>query len=536
MAAKKHTTMSEPAPPGMTTRVNLDRHGRVTDLQHATIADLQADIDTGRLTCESLVAHSLARIEALDRQGPRLNAVISLHPQAIDVARALDAERRQRGPRSPLHGIPVVLKDNLDTFDLPTTAGSVLLEGSIPPDDACVVRRLREAGAVVLAKVNMSEFASGGTFSSILGHSRNPHDLARSTSGSSGGTAVAVAAGYAPLGLGTDTGGSIRGPAAAQGLAALKPTRGLLSRDGIIPLSPTLDTAGPMARHVHDLALALGVLTGLDPADDGTRASEGRFCKDYTQGLRADALRGARLGVARDFAGADADVDWVFTASLDALQAAGAQLVDVRYPAWLLEVKDGLFDAIRLPEFAPSIERYLATLAPGYPRSLNEMIERTRRLPAGPRPGLGANPGRWRQFEREAGSGMRTDVAYTSALTHGLPLVQSVVSGLMAAHRLDAIVYPTAIRRAALQAGQFSDPMGPAPGSAANIANLAGLPDLVVPAGFTGDRLPVCLSFLGAAFSEEKLLGLGYAFEQATQAYRTPAHAPGWLGETIGTA
>lgn len=506
---------------------------RTVGLHEATLQELQAACNASLLTSTSLVERCLARIEALDKQGPGLNAVITLNPHALETAHALDAERRLRGARGPLHGIPVVLKDNLDTHDLPTTGGSVLLHGSTPPDDACVVRRLRGAGAIVLAKVNMSEFASGGTFSSIIGYSRNPHDLARSTSGSSGGTAVAVAAGYAPLGLGTDTGGSIRGPAAAQGLVALKPTRGLLSRDGIIPLSPTLDTAGPMTRHVGDLAAALGAMTGVDPADPGTRDSEGHFLHDYTRGLRTDSLRGARLGVARDFAGADADVDWVFESSLDTLRRAGAHLIDIRYPTWLLEIKDSLFDAIRLPEFAPHIEKYLATLGPGFPKSLHDLIDRSRQLPPGGGPGTRTNPGRWAQFEREAGSGSLVEPAYRSALAHGLPLVRSLLTGLMTANQLDAIIYPTAIRRAALVAGHFADPTGPAPGSAANIANLTGLPDLVVPAGFTGDRLPVCMSFLGTAFGEERLLSLGYAFEQATRARRQPAHAPALPAEMI---
>lgn len=522
--------MSKPTPENLgSSRENC------VSLCDASLHDLSAAIANGRLTAQNLVERSLARIQAYDQQGPRLNAVITLNALALDLARSLDAERAERGPRGPLHGIPVVLKDNFNTFDLPTTGGSVLLEGSIPPGDAFVVRKLREAGAIILAKVNMSEFASGGTFSSILGYSRNPHDLARSTSGSSGGTAVSVAAGYAPLGLGTDTGGSIRGPAAAQGLVALKPTRGLLSCSGIIPLSPTLDTAGPMARHVHDVAAILGAMTGIDTADEATRASEGLFRLNYTQALHVDALQGVRLGVARDFSGADADVDWVFEASLEALRSAGAQLVDVRYPPWLIDIKDKLFDEVRLPEFAPHIAKYLATLTPGYPRSLREMIERARALPSGGRPGTRPNPGRWAQFEREAACAGLNDYRYTSALAHGLPLVRSIVTGLLASHQIDAIVYPTAVRRVALVAGHNADPSGPAPGSAANIANLCGLPDLVVPAGFTGDGLPVCISFLGTAFSEQKLLCMGFAFEQRTRARRQPLHAREIHGELVQT-
>ena len=506
---------------------------RRIDLDQATLADLSTAMAAGTLSAEALLDSSLARIQAYDRQGPRLNAVIRLNSAALDTARSLDKERREQGPRSPLHGIPLVLKDNIDTFDMPTTGGSVLLEGWMPPDDAFLVKKLRAAGMVVLAKVNLSEFAAAGTFSSLLGYSRNPHDLMRTTSGSSGGTGVAVAAGYAPLGLGTDTGGSIRGPAAANGIAALKPTHGLLSRDGIIPLALSLDTAGPMARNVHDLALALGVMTGVDATDAATRQSEGRFLVDYTKGLDPAALGGARIGVARDFMGADADVDWVVRCGLDAMRRAGATLVEVRCPKWLLESKDDFFNAIRMAEFGPQIAQYLAATGPAYPKNLDELIERALRTTSRRPDGTGLNPGRWAQFEREAASGTLQDYRYTSVRDHGMPLVRATIDGLLACDTLDAIVYPTALRRAPLVAGVTADPTGPAPGSATNLANLSGLPDLVVPAGFTGDGLPVALSFLGAAFSEQRLLSLGYSFEQLTRARRLPVHAPALDGDWI---
>src|SRR5712692_2543289 len=222
---------------------------RTLDLDSATVADVNAAFDAGSLTAEKLVQLCLARIAAYDRKGPSLHAVIALNPKALEQARALDAERKAKGRRSPLHGIPVVLKDNYDTFDMPTTGGSVLLEGSLPSKDAFIVRKLRDAGAIILGKVNMSEFASAGAYSSLGGQSLNPHDLTRSPSGSSGGTGVAIAAAYAPLGMGTDTGGSIRGPSTSNGIVGLKPTHGLLSRNGIIPLALSFDTGGPMARH-----------------------------------------------------------------------------------------------------------------------------------------------------------------------------------------------------------------------------------------------------------------------------------------------
>src|SRR5262245_28682353 len=504
---------------------------RSIDLDAATIADLNAAFNAGTLTAETLVQLCLARIQAYDRQGPSLHAIITLNPKALETARALDAERKAKGPRSPLHGIPVVLKDNYNTVDLPTTAGSVLLEGSIPPADAFLVKKLRDAGAIVLAKVNLSEFASGGAHSSLGGQSLNPHDLTRTPSGSSSGTGVAIAAGYAPLGMGTDTGGSIRGPSTANGIVGLKPTHGLLSRSGIVPLALTFDTGGPMARSVHDVAVSLGLMTGVDPADAATNKSVGTSETDYTKYLKADALRGARIGVARDFLGADSDVDWVVDSALASMRKAGATVVDVRYPKWLLDAKEEFYNAIRRPEFHVQIADYLKTLGPGYPKTLDEMIERAEKFNGVRRDGAGPNPSRWTLFRREVESGTLDDYRYTSVRDHVLPAVRAAVEGMLAAQQLDAIVYPTSSRRPALIAETGAG--GGGTPSATNIANLTGFPDLIVPAGFTGDNLPVGLSFFGPAFSEPKLLALGYSFEQATHARRLPVHTPPRPGETI---
>lgn len=510
----------------------LSGASRTIDFDSATIADLNAAIDAGTLTSEKLVEISLARIRAYDHRGPSLNAVIYLNPKAIETARSLDAERKATGRRSPLHGIPVVLKDNYNTSDMPTTGGSVLLEGSIPPDDAFLVKKLRNAGAIILAKVNMSEFASAGAYSSLGGQSKNPHDLLRTPSGSSGGVGVAVAAEYAPIGLGTDTGGSIRGPSTANGIAGLKPTHGLLSRQGIIPLALSFDTGGPMARSVYDVAAALGVLTGIDAADAATQKSAGKFQTDYTSALDRNALRGARIGIARDFMGADPDVDWVIEAALDAMRRSGATVVDVHYPKWLIDVKGEFYNAIRYPEFVVQIKQYLSTLGSKYPKSLDEMIERAERFDAMGPNGSAPNPSRWSLFKREADSGTMDDYRYTSVRDHGLPLVRAVVAGIFAAQKLDAIVYPTSPTRPALLTAA-PNPPGGGRESAANIANLTGFPDLIVPSGFTGDRLPVGISFLGTAFSEQKLLSLGYSFEQATKARRRPENTPALDGETF---
>ncbi|MBI4521754.1 MAG: glutamyl-tRNA amidotransferase, partial [Gemmatimonadetes bacterium] len=485
------------------------------ELSSATIADLNRAFDAGTLTSERLVQLYLARIEAYDKVGPALNAIIQLNPKALETARALDAERRQRGPRSPLHGIAVVLKDNIDTEDMPTTGGSLVLKGSVPPDDAFIVKKLRDAGAIIFAKVNLSEFAAPPQMSSLIGSMRNPHDLARNPGGSSGGTGVAIAAWFAQLGIGTDTGGSVRSPTTANGIAGLKPTRGLLSRDGIIPLSLTLDTGGPMARHVYDVATMLGVMTGVDPADAATRASEGRFETDYTRHLDAGALRGARIGIARDFMGVDQEVDWIVESALETMRKAGATVLDVRYPEWLLAARGGWFGLILRQEFSPQLGDYLTTLGPQYPKTLAELVERASRITSAPPDGGVPNPARWTSLRRSVAGGNLSDPEYLAVMEHALPLLRAAIEGILRAQNLDAIIYPTAPTRPGLVSGGGA----PAGGvSATNIANLTGFPDLIVPAGFTGDRLPVGLSFFGPAFSEAKLLALGYAFEQATHA------------------
>ena len=504
------------------------------ELSTASIADINAAFDSGALSSEKLVQLCLARIAAYDDAGPGLNAVLTLNPNALETARALDAERKERGPRSPLHGIPVVLKDNFDTFDLPTTAGSFMLEGSVPPDDAFLVRKLREAGAIILAKLNMSEFASGGALSSLGGPTYNPHNPSRSPSGSSGGTGAAIAAAYAPLGFGTDTGGSVRGPSAANGIVGLKPTHGLLSRDGIVPLALSFDTAGPMARCVYDIAVALGVITGVDAADEATKKSEGKFEKDYTKYLNAEALKGARIGIARDFLGSDPEVDWIVEASLERMKLAGATVVDVRVPSWLLKARGEFYRAIRYREFRAQIADYLATLGPGYPKTLKELVERSVTVTSPRADGVIPNPRRWRLLKREDDSGTLTDYDYLAVHDHALPLIRDIIEGIIASNELDAIVYPTSPRRPSL-VDRDPNPNS-APGSSVSaviLANLTGFPDLIVPAGFTARGLPVCISFLGVSFSEPRLLALGYAFEQLTKAHRLPINTPPLSGEII---
>lgn len=505
-------------------------HAEIVALTDATIAQLNAAFDTGKLNSEKLVQLYQKRIEAFDKQGPAINTVITLNPKALDQAKALDKERKAKGPRSPLHGIPIVLKDNFDTFDLPTTAGSSLLSGSIPPDDAFVVKKLRDAGAIILAKVNLSEFASGGGgpngFSSMGKQTRNPHDLTKGPAGSSGGTGAAIAASFAQFGLGTDTGGSIRGPSSANGIVGLKPTHGLLSRDGIVPLALSFDTGGPMARSVYDVAVALGAMTGVDSADSATQKSAGKFLTDYTPYLKVGSLKGARIGVARDFFKQSEATDKVMEAAIAQLKALGAEVIDpVTYPEYVVKGKAGIYQSINPPEFKAQINTYLATLKPGFPKSLAELIAKAEA------PGSGYdNPWRLESMKRSEATTGLSDPLYLAAKSHGLELIRAAVLATFEKHKLDALVYPTSPRPARPIA---PEPQGSGGESATNIANETGFPDLIVPAGMTEDGLPVTISFFGPAFSEAKLLGYGYDFEQATKARVLPKNTPALAKESF---
>jgi amidase len=496
----------------------------------------------------------LARIAAYDKAGPAINAVIYLNPNALAEARKLDAERRAGKIRGPLHGIPVVLKDNFNTSDMPTTAGSQLLAGSIPPSDAFVVKKLRDAGAIILAKVNMSEFASGGGsvrgakdpailkagvipdgFSSMGGQTLNPHDLTRGPGSSSGGVGAGIAAAFAQFGLGTDTAGSIRGPSAANGIVGLKTTLGLISRGGVVPLAE-FDTVGPMARDVYDVAVVLNVIAGPDPKDAATGQGVGKVESDYTKFLKLGALKGARIGIARDFWGQDPETVRITEESVVTLKKLGATIVDpVEFPDYLLKIKDPLFTLIRNSEFKAMIADYLQTLTPGYPRTLDELIAKA------------SDPEtRYRSPEKLVGLKYTASAAldlsdpiFLAARNEGIADLKASLNAVFSKYRLDALLYPTAGRPAALinpshaANGDRNTAGGGTGESATEFADEAGLPDLVIPAGMTKDGLPVTMSFLGRAYSEPKLLGYGYDFEQATRARMLPKYTPALPGETI---
>lgn len=508
------------------------------DLTRASIADINAAFDAGALTSEHLTGLFLKRIAAYDKEGPKLRAVITLNPDALADARALDAERKEKGPRGPLHGIPILIKDNTDVAGLPTTAGFYALKDNIATTDAEQTRRLRAAGCVIVGKTNMSEFASGSAISTLGGTMLNPHSLDRSPSGSSGGSGAGIAAGYAVLATGTDTGGSIRGPSAANGIAGLKPTYGLTGRSGIIPLSLSLDTVGPMARHVSDLAVALNVMAGEDPGDPVTLGVD-RPTVDYTSGLHRDALKGKRLGLLRDFMGRHEGVDAVIETAVAVLRAQGAEVVEIKLPRFVLGVNAGLYLAIRDPEFRYQIEDYLASLPEGYPKTHEEIIALSEKIKADNEDGTFRNDNRLRAYQREAKAGTLADTPYLSALSDGKKIVTENLTWFLESENLDAFIVPTSTSPARLNKSESSDSNDSAAtnisiSGAAHLANVTGWPDLIVPAGFTSHpKLPVALSFIGPAFSEARLLALGYAFEQALPVRALPAETPRLDGETF---
>lgn len=481
------------------------------DLQEWTIAKLQAAMTAGELTAVAIAEQYLARIEALDRGGPALRSIIELNPEALDLARALDDERRARGPRGPLHGIPIVLKDNLDTGDrMLTTAGSLALVGAPAARDAAAVARLRAAGAVLLAKTNLSEWAnfrstrSTSGWSARGGQCRNPYDLSRNPCGSSSGSGVAASANLCAAAIGTETDGSIVCPASANGIVGIKPTLGLVSQAGIIPIAHSQDTAGPMARTVADAAAVLGAI-----AEDVPNAH-----RDYTPFLDAGALRGARLGVARKAFGFHADVDAVMEQALDAMRGAGAVLVDVE----LAETKE-LGDAellVLLYEFKHDLDAYLAGREGVIVKSLADLIAFNQAHPADELVHFGQE-----LFEMAAGKGPLTTPEYVDALATCRRLSQAEgIDAAMDQHQLDAIVAPTngPAWQTDLVCGNHYG------GGSSSLPAVAGYPNVTVPAGFVRG-LPIGASFYGRAWSEPRLLAIAYAFEQLTAARKPPALA-----------
>ena len=488
------------------------------DVMEKSIEDLQKAMQDKQVTSQQLVDLYLARIDAYDQRGPALNAVVALNPRARDEAAKLDAERAASGPRGPLHGIPILVKDNYETVEMPTTAGSVALAGFHPSRDATLVRKLREAGAVIIGKTTMHELAAGiTTVGSGFGQTRNPYDLDRTPGGSSGGTGAAIAANFAAAGMGSDTCGSIRIPAANNNLVGLRGTQGLSSRSGIVPLSSSQDIGGPIARSVVDLAIVLDATVGPDPTDPQTMrpaAIEIEIEDEdrepgvaYRRNLDANALKGARIGVVRNLFGStpdDQEVTTIVNRSLEALKKAGADVSDVVIPG----VDDLLRDSSLIAsDFKFDLMEYLAKSPDAPVKSLGEILDR----------GLYHSALEATFRARNAPETRETEATRRARIKQAT--LRQVTVSVLDEQRLDAIVYPTLRRRPA----RIGDAQG---GTNCSLSAHSGLPSISVPAGFTSDDVPIGMELLGAAFDEQRLLSLGYSIEQTLKLRQPPFSTP----------
>lgn len=503
------------------------------NLLEATVADINAVFDAGALTSEQLTQLYLNRIDAYDDSGPNINSIITVNPNALETAAALDLERQTTGARSSLHGIPIIVKDNYDTFDLPTTAGALALQDSIPPDDAFMVEQLRMAGAVVLGKSNLAEFAFSGanSFSSLGGQTLNPYALDRVPAGSSGGTGAAIAANFGTVGLGTDTGSSIRGPASVNSLVGLRPTIGLTSRDGIVPLNLSRDVGGPITRTVADTATIMDVVSGYDPADSVTESSIGRIPVSYTNLLNADGLQGTRIGVLRELIESDTrtttpafvrgetdpQVLALTNAAIEDMRILGAEIVD---PVEIPDLYSLSAASSGGERFKYDLNNYLASLGPDAPvQSLAEIIESGQFDPA---------------IEQTLRSAEAVEIApqddprYLQAEANRENFRNAVLQ-VMDDNSLDALLYPT-FKTPPRVIGDTESTYG---ANSSVISPPTGFPAISVPMGFTSEGLPLGIQLLGRPFDEPNLIELAYAYEQGTLHRLPPGSTPPLPGEVF---
>jgi len=520
LAAAREVAPAEAAPSRGSAPAAPPAEVKPFELDEVTIADLQDGMKSGKYTARSLVEMYSARIDEIDKHGPSINSVLELNPDALSIAKSLDEERKAKGPRGPLHGVPVLIKDNIDTADrMMTTAGSLALVGSKPKKDSFVAQQLRSAGAVILGKTNLSEWANIRSSHSTSGWSgrggltKNPYALDRNPCGSSSGTGAGISANLAAIGIGTETDGSIVCPSSSNGLAGIKPTVGLVSRSGIIPISHSQDSAGPMCRTIRDAAILLSAVTGVDPLDSATAGSQGKSFTDYARFCDPNGLKGARIGVARKYFGFSEAVDALIEQALDAMKKQGATLVD---PADIDTL--GKFDETELLvfmyELKADLNAYLSNLGPSAPvHTLKDIIEFNDRSREKEMPYFGQD-----LFLKSEAKGPLSEKAYLDAIDKNHRLARTEgIDATMDKYRLDAIVAPTG-GPAWLTDLVNGDHVA---GGSSNAAAVAGYPNINVTAGLISG-LPVGISFFGRAWSEPTLIRLAYAFEQTTKARRSP--------------
>ena len=522
-------------------------------LEEATIAEIQEAVTAGALSSEKLVELYLARIAAYDRAGPRLNSIIYINPNAKVEAAALDKERAEKGPRGPLHGIPVLLKDNIDVANMPTTNGSAVRRDAVPPEDGSITKALRAAGVVIMGKAAMGEFA-GGSYNSVRGQTLNPYNVKRQTGGSSSGSGAAISANLSVLAVGTDTSTSVRGPSAYTGIVGMRPTTGLISRAGIAPKNLNFDSAGPMARTVTDLALMMSVLAFRDPKDSKSVETWGEFEKidstvrkgaDFTKALDRDALKGRKLGVLRDLFEGDPEITALAEKAIATMKDLGATIVDVRLDPAFIEahLKSGIRKTRELADyrFRQDWEKYLATFkSPKVPKTVAQFVKiyETEIAPS-PLP-----------VEDSVMNLLKTSLKtsteapdYKDFMENSMPRATAEKLAVFEKHGVDALVFPyvpTFAQPIKNPVYTIDDPAfvksdAPVPATMSGYSSV-GFPSIVVPMGFGSQGLPMTITFFGKPYDEKKIIGFAYAYEQASKLRKPSPLVPPLKGENVNYA